>query len=69
MSENQTELGAEINIHFLSRHGMKPSEILIFQKVLICFNCGLAEFTISETQLNGLQKAAALRPRPVRQLL
>jgi hypothetical protein len=53
-SRTQTELGAEINIHFPVPKGLKMPSVLVFPKLMICLNCGFAEFTIAETVLRLL---------------
>jgi hypothetical protein len=47
---------AEVDIHFpgLRNAGKKP--VLVFPEILICLNCGKAEFTVPEDELNLLSK-------------
>jgi hypothetical protein len=58
-SVNQTELGAEINIHFPGRKGLDKPAVLVFPKLVVCLDCGLTQFTLPETELNQLRKGAA----------
>jgi hypothetical protein len=58
-SENQTELGSEINIHFPEPEALDQPAILVFPKLLVCLRCGFTEFSISETELHRLAKDAA----------
>ena len=51
-SEYQTEVLAEINIHFPKSDGAGDSDILLFRSVVLCLHCGLAEFSLSEYELN-----------------
>jgi hypothetical protein len=50
-SENQTELGAEINIHFPGRKGLDKPAVLVFPKLVVCLDCGFAQFTLPEAEL------------------
>lgn len=58
-SENQKEFGAEINIHFPGRKFLDKPAVLVFPKLVVCLNCGFAEFTLPETELRLLGEAAA----------
>jgi hypothetical protein len=58
-SENQTEFGAEINIHFPGRKGLDKPAVLVFPKLVVCLDCGFTQFTIPETELRLLGEAAA----------
>ncbi len=55
-AEPQTEFGAEINIHFPGRRGLDKPAVLIFPKLVVCFECGFTEFTIPEDQLRLLEE-------------
>jgi hypothetical protein len=63
-SENQTECGTEIMIHFSGLKNLDKFPISVFPKLLICLDCGFTEFTIPETELrllgeSGVASAAA----------
>ena len=51
-SRNQAEYGAEINIH-LPRDRDKAA-VLVFPKLVVCLDCGIAEFTVPEAELRRL---------------
>jgi hypothetical protein len=51
-SEHQTEVDAEINLHFPKPDQSGSADLLLFRRVLLCLHCGLAEFFISEHKLN-----------------
>jgi hypothetical protein len=53
-SENQTEFGAEINIHFPGRKGLDKPPVLASPMLVVCLDCGFAEFTVAETELHLL---------------
>jgi hypothetical protein len=57
-SENQTEFGAEINIHLPGREGLDKPAALVFPKLLVCLRCGFTEFPIKETELHRLVEGA-----------
>jgi hypothetical protein len=54
---NQTEYGAEINIH-LPKDRDKAA-VLVFPKLVVCLDCGVAEFTIPEAELRLLGERGA----------
>jgi len=58
-SENRTEFGAEINIHFPGWKGLDKPSVLIFPKLVVCLECGFAQFTLPEAELRLLQEGAA----------
>jgi hypothetical protein len=58
-SQNQSNLTAEIGIHFPGREGLNKPLMLVFPKLLVCLDCGFAEFTILETDLHRLSGDAA----------
>jgi hypothetical protein len=58
-SDNQQELGSEINIHFPGGEGLDKPAVLAFPKLLVCLHCGFTEFTLPEGELHRLAKDAA----------
>jgi hypothetical protein len=58
-SENQTEFGAEINIHFPGRKGLDKPAVLVFPKLVVCLDCGFTQFTLPEAELRLLGQGAA----------
>jgi predicted nucleic-acid-binding Zn-ribbon protein len=57
-SEDQTEFGAEVNLHFQGNSERDKQAILLFPKLLVCMECGFTEFVISETDLPHLSMRA-----------
>lgn len=49
-SVHQSEFTAEINIHFPGMKGVYIPSVWVFPKILICRDCGAAQFTIPETE-------------------
>jgi hypothetical protein len=60
-SKKQTELGAEMNIHFPGLKGLDKPIVWVFPKLLVCFSCGSALFTIPETELRQLENGLRLQ--------
>jgi hypothetical protein len=56
-SKSQEEYGAEINIHIPT--GGDKAAVLLFPKLLVCLDCGVAEFTVPEAELRQLGKRGA----------
>ena len=53
-SDNHKEFGAEINIHFRGRAGLDKPGVLVFPMLVVCLECGLAEFSVPESELRQL---------------
>jgi hypothetical protein len=53
-SENQTQFGAEINIHFPELTNPDKPTVLVFPKLVVCMDCGFTEFAIQATELRLL---------------
>lgn len=58
-SNNQSTFSAEINIHFHGAKNLERPALLVFPKLLVCLDCGFAEFTIPENELWYLAKSNA----------
>jgi hypothetical protein len=58
-SDKQTQLGAEMNIHFPGLKGLEKPAVWAFPKLTVCLNCGYTEFTLPESELRDLAKGAA----------
>ncbi len=60
-SDEQTDFGAEVNIHFPGREGLDKPSVLVFPTLVVCFGCGLTRFALPEAELlaveNGLKAA------------
>jgi hypothetical protein len=56
-SNNRAEYGAEINIHLPK--DQDKAALLVFPKLVVCLDCGVAEFTIPEVELRQLGKRGA----------
>jgi len=58
-SENQQEFGGEVAIHFPGLKGLDKPIVWVFPKLLVCLNCGVAEFQVPEDELRQLAKGEA----------
>ena len=51
---NQRKFLAEIDIHFSGLGNADQLPVQIFPEVLVCFNCGKAQFSIPKDELDQL---------------
>ena len=45
---------AEINIHFPGYEGLIKPTVWVFPQLVVCPNCGFAQFSVPETELQAL---------------
>jgi hypothetical protein len=57
--DNQKEVDAEINIHFPGLKNLDRPSVLASPKLLVCPDCGFAEFTLRESEVLLLATGAA----------
>jgi hypothetical protein len=50
---------SEIDIHFPGLSNVKKSPVLVHPELLVCLNCGKAEFTVPKDELALLAKSDA----------
>lgn len=53
------DFGGEIAIHFPGLEGLNKPIVWIFPKLVVCLDCGLAEFDIPEEQLQQLNEGGS----------
>lgn len=58
-SDKRTKFIAEIAVHFSGSRNLDKPHIWIFPELLVCLNCGNAEFVVPESQLRALAKRGA----------
>ena len=54
---NQGKFTSEIDIHFPGLSNAKKSPVLVYPELMVCLNCGKAEFTIPKDELALLAKS------------
>ena len=57
-AENQTKLSAEIMIHLPKPTNREKPAVLVFPKLLVCLDCGFAQFSASEIELARRRECA-----------
>ena len=62
-SEHQTEFDAEMNVHFPGPGSRDEQAVLLNPKLLVCLDCGFAEFTISRKELPSLARGLGEQDR------
>ena len=56
-SINQKKFSAEMGIHFLGLKNINKPTVWVFPEVVVCLDCGTAEFAVPEAELRQLAKA------------
>jgi hypothetical protein len=52
----QSKFTAEIGIHFPGLKNIDKPVVWIFPKLVVCLDCGTAEFAVAEAELRELAK-------------
>ena len=58
-SVNQSKLTAEISIHFPGLKNLDRPAVWVFPELVVCLDCGTAEFAVPEAELRQLAKRDA----------
>jgi hypothetical protein len=58
-SVNQKKFRAEMGIHFLGLKDIDKPVVWVFPEVVVCLDCGTAEFAVPEAELLLLAKGDA----------
>ena len=58
-SVNQRKFSAEMGIHFLGLKNIDKPVVWVFPKLVVCLDCGTAEFAVPEAELRQLAKRDA----------
>jgi hypothetical protein len=59
-SKNQNTFPCEINIHFPRPNKLTKPSVWAFPEIVICLDCGFAEFRIEERELRLLEDGTAV---------
>ena len=62
-TEQQTELPAEVSIHFRGLNNLSKPPVWVYPTVSVCLHCGHAEFAIPENELRQLTQSVPPAPR------
>jgi hypothetical protein len=54
-SHKKRRFTTEMNIHFPGREGLDNPTLWLFPEVVVCLDCGFAEFTVPDTELHRLE--------------
>jgi hypothetical protein len=55
LSQDQQSFQGEVALHFPGLDGLDKPIVWIFPEILVCLNCGLAEFVVPDEQKNTLR--------------
>jgi hypothetical protein len=58
-SVNQRKFSAEMGTHFLGLENIDKPVVWVFHEVVVCLDCGTAEFALPEAELHQLAKGDA----------
>jgi hypothetical protein len=58
-SVNQGKFSAEMGIHFLGLKNIDKPVVWVFPELVVCLDCGTAEFAVPEEELRQLAKGNA----------
>jgi len=58
-SVNQKKFSAEMGIHFPGLKNIDKSAVWVFADVVVCLDCGIAEFAVPDEELRQLAKEDA----------
>jgi hypothetical protein len=61
-SHRQTQLGAEMNLHFCGLTNLDKPSVFVFPEVSVCLDCGFSDFTIAEDELSSIIDGARTTP-------
>jgi len=59
-SVNQKKFSAEMGIHFPELKDIDKPVVWVFPEVVVCLDCGTAEFAVPEAELRQLAKGDAV---------
>jgi hypothetical protein len=59
VSVNQKKFTAEMGIHFPGLENIDKPTVWVFPEVIVCLDCGTAEFAVPEAELHQLAKGDA----------
>jgi len=60
-SSNQVEFPSEIAIHFSGRENLGKPHVFVFPTILVCLDCGLSGFVVTEEELRLLREREGIK--------
>jgi hypothetical protein len=60
-SDKQRVFNGEIAVHFRGLEGLDKPIVWIFPTLVVCFDCGLTEFTVPERELQVLEQGSPVK--------
>ena len=63
-SGNVSDFNADICLHFPGFTGLSKPALFVFPRVVVCLQCGFAEFTVPESQRQLLAEGAPANVSP-----
>jgi hypothetical protein len=58
-SVNQRKFAGEMAIHFLGLRNIDKPDVWVFPEIVVCLDCGTAEFAVPEAELRRLAEGDA----------
>ena len=58
-SVNQSKFSGEMGIHVPGMKNVNQPIVWVFSEIMVCLDCGTAEFALSEAELRELAKSKA----------
>jgi len=58
-SVNQSKFSGEMGIHVPGMKNVNQPIVWVFSEIMVCLDCGTAEFVLSEAELRELAKSKA----------
>jgi hypothetical protein len=55
-SGNQKKFSAEMAVHFAGLKNIDKPIVWVFSEVVVCLDCGIAEFSVPKDELRQLQQ-------------
>ena len=59
-SENQKTFSSEVAMHFPGLEGLNKPIVWMFPRISVCLDCGIAQFMVSERDLEVIRTGAPL---------
>lgn len=58
-SDHESRFSVEMNLHLRGLESLDQAGVWLFPEVLVCLDCGFAEFMFPESELVSLRERAA----------